>query len=752
MTTDAVRVPLDELLDALCPVPDSVRLQKPSEPLLAEKAGAGGHCFVPLSLVLKSEDGLWDLYADADCILTTPAGYIVEEALVLSDRIDEDALRDRSLLRAHLLALALCRKKGLSSVTVRFSVCVDGRWEQEDLLLSEHDLSAFLQARAGRIFTLCALWRRDSGAVAFPHASLRRGQKEFMHAVWRAVKSGSSLMACAPTGIGKTVAVLYPALKALEKGMIPQVYYASPKNTPKSQAADAVDSLQQTRLFRTLVLSAKMTLCPRKIEECEKETCPYADQFYKHLPEAIAYLVSFPRITAAELVAAAERFVVCPFDLALKMQRYCQVVIGDYNHVFDPQNAPFSPRKGSILLVDEAHNLPARWREKYTQRLARDRFDFFFDAKTPASVMLREHFGDTLAALLDIENKQKDAKTYFSFSLPEKLVQAVDALLPKVRFAMHDGFGVQEEAEARAIRSLYQDLSAFSRLAKLFGASFATLYPPEGGVALYLVDPRDFIRRAKKNWRSVVFFSATLLPRDYYFDLLGGEEEDTFLDLPSPFLRDNLFVGLCDVDVSYSMRFQSAPKICHIIHTAASVKQGHYMVFLPSFEYLRLIVHEYKKTYFHDRILVQERDMRAGDRNAFLSRFRQEDGETLIGFCVLGGVFAEGIDLKGASLEGEIIVGTGFPPPSPEAQAQSAAYCNRELDGKNFAYTLPGFSRVLQAAGRVIRDENDRGFLILCDTRYFSEGIDALFPESWEDAKILERDADLKRELEVFWQ
>ena len=752
MTPTPLCVPIDELLDALCPLPDQIRLAKPSEEALSARGESDAHYNVSLTLALKSDGERIELSGTADAIFATEHGYILEEALLLSDRMEESALRERSLWRARLLALALCRKKNLASLAVRFSVYVDGRWEQENFVFATEQLSALLHARAGQIISLCSLWNHGKGGIVFPHQTLRRGQKEFIRTVWHTVKQGTSLMACAPTGIGKTVAVLYPALKAIERGLIPQVYYASPKNTLKTQAADAVDSLQQNQRFRTLVLSAKMALCPRRLEECEKEACPYAENFYHHLSEAIAYLVSFPRITAVELCAAAERFTVCPFDLALKMQRYCQVVIGDYNHVFDPQNAPFAPRKGSVLLVDEAHNLPARCREKYTQFLSREQFDCFFSFSTPASTMLREHFGDLFAAFSDLEKKRSDAKTYFSFTLPDAFVEAVEKLLPKVRFAMHDGFGMQEQEEAREIRALYQRLTQFSRLAKLFSSSFAVLYPPGGGVSLSLIDPRDYIRRAKNAWRSVIFFSATLLPEEYYFDLLGGEETDTFLNLPSPFLRDNLFVGLCDIDVSYSMRFQSAPKICHVIHSATSVKKGHYMVFLPSFEYLRLIVQEYKKNYLHDRILVQKKEMRAADRTAFLAQFKKTDGETLIGFCVLGGVFSEGIDLKGESLEGEIIVGTGFPPPSPEAEAQSAAYYKRDMDGKSFAYTLPGWSRVLQAAGRVIRDENDRGFLILCDTRYCVEGASALFPESWEDARVLERDADLIEQLKQFWQ
>jgi Rad3-related DNA helicase len=216
-------------------------------------------------------------------------------------------------------------------------------------------------------------------------------------------------------------------------------------------------------------------------------------------------------------------------------------------------------------------------------------------------------------------------------------------------------------------------------------------------------------------------------------------------------LTDHLFVGLVDVDVSFSRRFETAPKICSIIRSAISSRKGNYMVFLPGFEYLRLVSQEFKKQNFTTQILVQKKNMSRKERDSFLQAFQSNREKTLVGFCVLGGVFAEGIDLKGDSLSGEIIVGTGFPPPSPEAEAESEAYYKREMDGKSFAYTLPGWNRVLQAAGRVIRSEEDRGFLILCDSRYCTEEIKELFPAHWEQAEILERDSELKEKLRLFW-
>ena len=548
------------------------------------------------------------------------------------------------------------------------------------------------------------------------------------------------------------MAVLYPALKALESGKAGKVYYASPKNPLKLQAAAAVESLQKVRGIRTLVLSAKMALCPQHREECLRMDCPLRESFSERLPEALSYLTSFSCITSKELKAAADAFGLCPFELALKIAPYCGVIIGDYNHIFDPNRRVFSLNANDICLVDEAHNLPTRIRESYTETVAPEDLDFLFRENCHTAAALREHLAPLTAEFARIDKERNETKEFFSPEAPVKVAECVKSLLPKIGFALQGGFGDMPELFEKKLRELLVKFKKFCALEKIYDESFATIFPPTGGARIYLVDPREKIRLSASKPRSTVFFSATLMPQAYYFDLLAGEEDDPFLVLSSPFPRDNLFVGICPVDVSFSSRFQSAGQICSIIHSAVSVKKGHYMVFLPSFEYLNLVSQEYKRRFFDHRVLIQKRNMNAKERSDFLRAFEKEDKGTLIGFCVLGGIFSEGVDLKGDSLLGEIIVGTGFPPPSPEGEAESAAYYKREMDGKSFAYTLPGWSRVLQAAGRVIRDEADRGFILLCDARYQGEDIKELFPENWEDAPLLSRDAALKKALEQFWK
>lgn len=713
-----------------------------------------GEYFVntPLSLKLRSDEVSLELRGVAHCIERRGEDYILEEEILLDRKSDfHGTVRDRALLRGQILALALCRAKNRSRITLRLCIFAEGEEEYQEWNFEAETLSQILSVHAPNLVLLAPLWQKEPSAVEFPYKNLRQGQKKLIRAVWDAVKNQNKLYACAPTGIGKTLAVLYPALKALETGKASQVFYASPKNTLKTQAAQAVATLQTTRSFHTLVLSAKMHLCPLKLEECQRSRCEYAEDFYQKLPEALSFLCGFDPVTEKELSEAAEKFCICPFELALKFRPYCQVVIGDYNHLFDPETALFPPEKSSILLVDEAHNLPARIRERYTETLCGEDLAFFFKDDSHPSRMLREHLAPLSTALTRAESHRAAIKRYHEFTLPEEVSAAVGELLPKLTFALRDGFGVPEEICRDEIRTLYQKCKRFHRLSKEYGESFATVYPSEGGVRIHLVDPREKIRLACEKWRSVIFFSATLSPQEYFFRLLAGEEGDEFLDLPSPFPRDNLFVGLVGVDVSYSQRFATAPKICSIIRSAISSRPGNYMVFLPSFEYLRLVAQEFKQQNFNATILVQKKTMSRQERNSFLEAFRTQRTGTLLGFCVMGGIFSEGVDLKGEALSGEIIVGCGFPPPSPEGEAECEAYYKKEMDGKNFAYTLPGWNRVLQAAGRVIRSEEDRGFLILCDLRYCQEDAKELFPDAWSDAVEIRRESQLREELNRFW-
>ncbi|MBP5288932.1 MAG: ATP-dependent DNA helicase [Clostridia bacterium] len=753
MEAEKMRVTLDQLLSWLAPAGESGTSSSVPAPDRApsdEPRWEG----VSLSFTLKTPAGAVEIAARADAVTLFQGTYCIEEALV-SDAWYQTSpeVREAAEIRGKILALALASARNLPRVGLVLALYGGGDTRRETAFYEKDELRDEVARILAPVLPLLpALAEQPRVPVTFPYDRLREGQRELMDEVWNAVKTGRRLYACAPTGIGKTAAVLYPALKALEKGRAEKLFYASPKNTLKAQAAEAVARMQGDGSLHVLTLAAKMSLCPLGLEECQGRDCPYLEDFSRRAAPAVSGLFEAGFVGPDELRAAGEKYTLCPFELSLKAADFSRVIIGDYNHAFDPRFRVGQEGKDHILLVDEAHNLPGRIRESFTEALTPADLDPFYREDNLPGQMLREHFQPMAEQFAIRRRAYQEDKKDFSFEKPEEMEKIAAALLPKLRFVLGDGFGALPEAFRNRVRLLYRKVKKYTELGKDFGEDYAEIRLPDGGSGIHLLDPRNKIRAAAEKWRTAVFFSATLAPRDYFFSVLAGEEGDRFLDLPSPFPKENLFCGIVPVDVSFSRRHETARELCGVIRAATRARPGNYMVFLPSFEYLDLVSQEYKRRYMDDQLLIQKRFMRREERTRFLETFRQTRAGVLLGFCVMGGVFAEGVDLKGESLVGEIVVGVGFPPPSAEGEAESALYYKRDMDGRNFAYTLPGWSRVLQAAGRVIRDEEDRGVLILCDQRYLREDARALFPEYWDEVRVYETERQLAAALDRFWQ
>lgn len=751
MEADGMRVTLDKLLSWIAPAAGGERPVPGSSSAPADVPRWEG---VSLSFALKTPAGAVEIAARADAVTLVQSYYCVEEAWVSDEyyQLPRD-VREAVLIRGKILAFSLARARKLSRVGVTLALYGAGDVRRETAFYETEELQEEVARLLAPVLPLLpALAEQPRVPVSFPYDRLREGQRDLMDAVWSSIKTGRRLFACAPTGVGKTAAVLYPALKALEKGRAEKIFYASPKNTLKAQAADAVMRMQGDGSLHVLTLAAKMSLCPLGLEECDGRACPYLEDLNRRAAPAVSELFEAGFVGPDELCAAGEKYRLCPFELSLKAADFSRVLIGDYNHAFDPRFRVGQEGKDHVLLVDEAHNLPGRIRESFTEELTPADLDPFYREDNLPGQMLREHF-EPLAALFESRRKAyREDKRDFSFEKPEAMEAAAQALLPKLRFVLGDGFGVLPEAFCTRVRLLYRKVKKFTELCRDFGPDFAEIRRPDGGCKIHLLDPREKIRAAVEKWQTAVFFSATLAPREYYFSVLAGEEGDRFLEIPSPFPRENLFCGIVPVDVSFSRREETARELCGVIRAVTRARPGNYMVFLPSFEYLDLVSLEYKRRYMDDRLMIQKRFMRREERTRFLETFRETREGVLLGFCVMGGIFGEGVDLKGESLVGEIVVGVGFPPPSAEAEAESALYYKKDMDGKSFAYTLPGWSRVLQAAGRVIRDEEDRGVLILCDQRYLREDARALFPDSWDDPRVYEGERPLAASLARFWQ
>lgn len=595
--------------------------------------------------------------------------------------------------------------------------------------------------------------------LPFPYRSHRPAQEEMIQAAYRSIKHGRRLYACAPTGTGKTAAALYPALRALGAGLCERIFYLTPKTTTAQAAADTLARFAAAGgKVRAVCLSAKERLCSEKMA-CREfpSPCRFGRAGGERETQAAEALLALPAmpITDREIRAVAAQFGVCPYELSLRYSLFCDVIIGDYNYLFDTRvylRRYFEGPGPYCVLVDEAHDLVERAREMYSGHLtlsaltnlaAISREGASLSALAEKAAAVRVLFLRTLKGALHGERQWEDsngAKHAFAASPapPEVLIDEITAL---------STLGLQTANDRRVplalrgqLRQACYPLRDFADRAALYGKGFETFYMQEGEeytLRTVCLDPAAMLDRRLSLCQSAILFSATLTPLDYYRTVLGGQEGETLL-LPSPFEEEQLCVAVMDkISTRFTARAESATTIATAVHAMVEAKMGNYFVFCPSFAYMEEIAHAYHTLYPHVRLLLQKRGANARAREEFLAAFASEPKETLVGFCVTGGVFAEGIDLAGSRLIGAAVIGVAIPQPTPEREAMSAYYEEQYEQGKQFAYFYPGMNRVLQAAGRVIRTEEDRGTLLLIDDRFGDPLYRSLIPQHWHHLKFV---------------
>ncbi|HOT27302.1 MAG TPA: ATP-dependent DNA helicase [Candidatus Ozemobacteraceae bacterium] len=614
-------------------------------------------------------------------------------------------------------------------------------------------------------------WRsaRDASiaGLAFPFAGYRAGQRAFAVGVYRAIADGVNLFAQAPTGIGKTVATLFPALKALGGGLVAKIFYLTAKTVGRNVAEDTLKMLAGIGLrCKVLTLTAKEKICFLDTPDCRPEACEYARGYFDRVKDALEAIFqrdSFNR-PAVEEVARAHR--VCPFEFSLFLSLWSDVVIGDFNYAFDPRvylRRFFDPPQDEYaFLVDEAHNLPDRAREMFSAEL---RKSWFAELKKPVKIpypavaralaKITPHFTRASRELSQAV-PAGDRPPGVAAEPPEELVQALRRFLKAAEACLTE----PEPSEARtALLEVYFRATAFVRVAETFDEHFVCYTEVEGRdvrIRLFCLDPSDLLAEALKRARSTVFFSATLLPMKYFFEILGGRKggnmPDRILRLPSPFdpARLRLMV-LPQIRTEFRVRDQSYESLVDIIRAAVAGRRGNYMVYFPSYKYMNAVREIFTAKCRDIRVLEQSSGMDEDARDAFLREFSDDGSSTLVGFAVMGGIFGEGIDLRGERLIGSIIVGVGLPQICLERDLIRDFFERKSGTGFEFAYRYPGMNRVMQAAGRVIRTERDRGIVLLIDERFLRHGYRSLFPSEWSHARTIRSVDTLKQAVTAFW-
>lgn len=588
----------------------------------------------------------------------------------------------------------------------------------------------------------------------FPY---REGQRDLAVAVYKTISRKKRLFIQAPTGIGKTLSTIFPAVQAMGAGKASKVFYLTAKTITRTVAEEAFRILRSRGLvFTAVTITAKEKLCPMEKTECNPEACPYAKGHFDRVNEAVFDILHLEQEMDRETVLRyAEKYRVCPFEFCLDISSWTDGIICDYNYVFDPNVrlkryfADGAPGD-YLFLVDEAHNLVSRAREMYSASVYKEdflevkriikgkspRLERQLDRCNKLLLSMKRECGDW-QLLEDVTGLAAGIMTAFSYM--ETFIEEFPEF-PERETVLDFYFCLRD------FLNVYEELDGHYRIYEENREDGSFL------VRLFCVDPSRLLSRCMDQGASTILFSATLLPVRYYKTLLSGNQEDYAVYVNSPFPEENRLLMVAeDVSSRYTRRSPSEyRKVADYIRIVTQSRPGNYMVFFPSYQYMGEIEEILEEEPLKADLLVQGQGMGEAEKAEFLEEFEKERSHSLAAFCVMGGVFSEGIDLKEERLIGVIVVGTGLPMVCVEQEVLKGYFDETEEKGFDFSYQYPGMNKVLQAAGRVIRTPEDRGVILLLDDRFLRRDHLELFPREWEHFQVVNR-GNAARCLEDFW-
>ena len=600
---------------------------------------------------------------------------------------------------------------------------------------------------------------RSIQQLGFPFASFRSGQRELAVAVYRSIAARNNLFAQAPTGIGKTLATLFPAIKAMGEGKSEKIFYLTAKTSTREIAEQTIALLRQAGLrFKSLTLTAKDKICLSPDTDCDPANCPYARGHYDRIHAALAEIYAQPVFTRTVIEDCARKHQVCPFEFSLDVSVWADCVICDYNYVFDPRVSlkRFFGEDGGqyCLLIDEAHNLIDRAREMFSASIEKKPLTELKKAIKSSEPKLAK----MLTAVLTCVNRwgkacdQNDAKQHVQQFLPEEV------LSPMYRFLQStDQWLAKKQASPfrEQLLQIFFDIHAFVRTSEEFDEKYV-FYAEKNSSnivgKLFCIDPSRILQKVLTSDRPAVFFSATLSPIEYFRESLGGKETDAYLTVDSPFPRENLCILAADnISTTYKRRNTSYESVCDAIEAITETRPGNYLVFFPSYRYLEEVETRFSQRNSGVECLCQSSAMTDAERSAFLARFSNQPNGTLIGFAVLGGAFGEGVDLVGERLCGVVVVSVGLPQLGLERNLIRQFHNAQNGMGFEYAYLYPGINKVLQAAGRVIRTDSDQGVILLIDERFTQPRCQRILPSWWQPIKFVRGADSIQAASREFW-
>ena len=590
------------------------------------------------------------------------------------------------------------------------------------------------------IFNKIAKRNESIEALKFPFSKFRQGQRDLAKYTYAMAKKRGRLFAEAPTGIGKTISTVFPFVKALKDDDNSKIFYLTAKTSGREAAHQAIKLLKENGLsLGDIMITAKDKICFCKGQACNPEECPYAKGYYNKIQTVLRYaILNYDDFDLQTITQLAYDNQICPFELELDLSLFMDVIICDYNYVFDPisyMKRYFDEDTSSFLvLVDEAHNLVDRSRDMYSASLS---YKQFLEARksvchsklhklklamSKMSKMFKEY-------LLNPKDGNYILDEFYDYTY-----KTISSFIT----TMQDINKNENKEMSKELLEFYLEVNRFSKILELYNDHFICYYEinkDELILHVSCLDASSFLHSSLRRLRGSVLFSATLSPIEYYVDMLGGKKEDAQLILPSPFPVDNLKIIIAPkVSIRYKNRDASYQQVADYIKAFVKNKVGNYFIFLPSYEYLTNLM-PYIDIEDVD-IYQQDRGMTDEDKEVFLTNFKPNPERTTLGFVIVGGAFGEGIDLVSDRLIGAIIVGIGMPKINFVSDQIMKYYDAREQSGYNYAYLNPGMNKVMQALGRVIRSETDRGAVLLIDERYLTNDYRDLFKSEWRKYEV----------------
>lgn len=604
-------------------------------------------------------------------------------------------------------------------------------------------------------------------SLQFPFESYRDGQRKLMRSVYKVIVEGEKLFARAPTGIGKTMGTIFPAVKSLSKQQ-GKIFYLTAKTIGRDVAEKAFDLLEEKGLvFKRVTITAKDKICLNDERKCDGHYCAYAKGHFDRINDALSALIDTTHSYSREVILEyAQLYQVCPYELTLDLSLYCDCIICDYNYAFDPSsvlkryfvegNGWFFEEGGRyVFLIDEAHNLVDRARSMYSAVMFKKAILELKKKLKNKDDALHRYFNKMNQFMIEKRHACGDNGHVVEESYSEDFADLLRGVIYRTEKIFPQ---LTEWEHMDELLEFYFDAYDFIRKVDLYDERYVTYYEKfkdEVRMKIYCLDPSFNLKNYMDNAQSAVLFSATLTPMDYYANILGGDEKNYGLTLELPFDPCNLCLLINNsVSTKYKDREKTYHKVVDTIYHTINGKKGNYMAFFPSYQYMEDVYERFIDCIDQDSITVmlQERGLSEEEKEAFLETFQEERDQTLIAFAVLGGMFGEGIDLKGEKLSGAVIVGVGLPSICLERDLIKEHFDKHSNNGFQYAYMYPGINKVMQAAGRVIRTDEDVGIVVLIDERFGYNYYGELFPPEWSHIKYLSNYQSIQETVKLFWR